>query len=253
MAQHQNAISDAAQAIARAVTESLNRSIATGVVTTGSSRLDGNLRERISSLQSPSHELRSPAPTNRTAEDFATLGRETANVSGERSSISAGTKRRFPPPTLFSRKRAKSAAASNSTKVVSYVRDIICLPREYCYKDKVVIPRGEKRTMLAENGLIGKVQFHSGMSEQEVRTEICSVFAKPMGLECRLEVSGENIFPFEYLQRTGAGSRSLCRPSTSGSFEWNGKQVASLSKSGGFIYILAGRDLPGIHWTLVSL
>ena len=49
---------------------------------------------------------------------------------------------------------------------------------------------------------------------EAVRREFCKVFAKPMGL-------GEldELFPFEYLQRTGAGSRSLCRPAVSESFE----------------------------------
>lgn len=154
-----------------------------------------------------------------------------------------------PHPTLFSRKQPKPAA--NTTKVISYVRDIICLPKDYCCKDKVVIPRGDKRTVLAENGLIGKVQFNSGMSEAEVRMEICSVFAKPMGFKS-VEMSNENVFPFDYLQHTGAGSRSLCRP-TSGKFEWSGKLVASLAKSGSFIYILAGRDLPCRTLAVVSL
>ena len=253
MAQQQNAVNDAAQAIAQAVTETLNRSIAaTGVVATVPSRLDGNVRERISSLQSP--RLGSPLTLpNRTPGTLPTSSRmvsETANGSGGHNTI-GGTKRRFPPPTLFSRKRAKPA--SNNTKVISYVRDIVCLPKDYCRKDKVVIPRGDKRTVLAENGLIGKVQFHSGMSAAEVRMEICAVFAKPMGLQSLEMSDGENIFPFNYLQRTGAGSRSLCRPSTSGKFEWSGKQVASLAKSGSFIYILAGRDLPGLYLAVVSL
>ena len=41
--------------------------------------------------------------------------------------------------------------------------------------------------------------------------EICSVFAKSTGLES-LEMSKENIFLFDYLQHTGAGSRSHCQP-----------------------------------------
>lgn len=136
--------------------------------------------------------------------------------------------------------------------MISYVRDIICLPKDYCRKDKVVIPRGDKRIVLAENGLIGKVQFNSGMSEAEVRMEICSIFAKPMGFKS-VEMSNKNVFSFDYLQHTGAGSCSLCRPSTSGKFEWSGKQVASLAKSGSFIYILAGRDLPGRTLAVASL
>ena len=58
-----------------------------------------------------------------------------------------------------------------------------------------------------------------------------------MGLE---EVS----FPFEYLQRTGAGSRALCRPAVSQTFDWNGKHVASLAKAGGCIYILSKNEIP---------
>lgn len=57
----------------------------------------------------------------------------------------------------------------------------------------VFIPRCDKRTVLAENGLIGKVQFQSGMSMAEVHMEICSVFTKSTGLEY-LEMSKENIF-----------------------------------------------------------
>ena len=48
-----------------------------------------------------------------------------------------------------------------------------------------------------------------------------------------------------YLQKTGMGSRSLCLPAVSPSFEWNGRQVAGLARSGGFIYILAAGCLPG--------
>ena len=53
-------------------------------------------------------------------------------------------------------------------------------------------------------------------------------------------------FPFVYLQRTGAGSRSLCFLAVSPSLEWHGSQVASIAKSGGMIYIMAIEDLPGL-------
>ena len=139
---------------------------------------------------------------------------------------------------MFSRKRSKAA---KNTKVTTYVRDIVCLPEVTSKCDKIVIPRGEKRSILAENGLVGKLQFHSDMPEEEVRKEICSIFAKPMGLKR----NAEKIFQFSYLQSTGAGSRSLCTPSVSESFRWDGQQVASLSKSGGYIYIKALEDMPG--------
>ena len=103
------------------------------------------------------------------------------------------------------------------------------MPQHFALSDKISIPRGDKRTAVGENGLIGKVQFDSDMSEDQVRREFCKVFAKPMGLG-----ESDELFPFEYLQRTGAGSRSLCRPAVSESFEWSGRQVASLSKSGGY-------------------
>ena len=96
----------------------------------------------------------------------------------------------------------------------------------------MTIPRGEKRITLAVSGLIGKVEFDSEMSEDEVRTEIWKVFAAPMQLLPNELVPGTRGFPFEYLQRTGAGSRSLCVPS---GFVWSGKQVATLAKSGGMI------------------
>ena len=38
----------------------------------------------------------------------------------------------------------------------------------------------------------------------------------------------------------------LCVPTILASFEWNGKQVLSLAKSGGIIYILAKEDMPSL-------
>ena len=57
-------------------------------------------------------------------------------------------------------------------------------------------------------GLIGNVQFHSGMSAMEMFMAIC--FHKTYGSENPLKCQGEYIICFDYLQRTGAGSRSLC-------------------------------------------
>ena len=151
------------------------------------------------------------------------------------------SRRRFAPPTMFKPKRARRG--SSSPKPISYVRDIVCLPKELQAPDgNIHIPRGSRRTELADAGLLGKIQFSSVMSAQEMRSEICRVFAVPMGL-CEVDIEAEKLFPFVYLQRTGAGSRSLCVPAVSQSFEWNGRQVATLAKSGGFIYILAGQDL----------
>lgn len=149
---------------------------------------------------------------------------------------SLSRQRRLPPPTAFKRHRASRAPVS---KVVKYVRDILCLPKAWIKNTKhIAVPRGERRSLLANAGLIGKIEFDSNMSDREVRLEICKAFSKPMGLAPRA-LENDELFPFKYLQRTGAGSRTLCVPSVAESFTWSGKQVATLAKSGGIIYILA--------------
>ena len=67
------------------------------------------------------------------------------------------------------------------------------------------------------------------------------MFMDPMGLSAQ-DLEAGNAFLFQYLQRTGAGSWSLCIPAVSPNFQWNARQVASLSKSGGFMYIIAERN-----------
>ncbi len=155
-------------------------------------------------------------------------------------------KRRLSPPSFFRLKKRKP----QSQKPTHYVRDIVLLPPE-CKTTlgKIAIPRGSRRNKLAQSGMVGKVQFSSDMTENEIDVEICKVFAGPMGLTQK-DFEEDKLFPYSYLQRPGAGSRCLCTPSVSETFEWNGKQVASLAKSGSFIYILAGRDVPG--WEKVS-
>lgn len=73
------------------------------------------------------------------------------------------------------------------------------------------------------------------MTVDEVANEVRSVFKKPM--------AERSDFPFEYLQPTGMGSRSLSIPSLSSSFSWTAKQVARLGTSTGTIYIVAKDDL----------
>lgn len=133
-----------------------------------------------------------------------------------------------------------------------YIRDIMCLPRSYrnVESGNVPIPRTERRNIIAEAGLIGKVEFRSDMTDQEVRQEICKVFASPMGLT-KTAIEQGDLFPFTYLQRTGPGSRTLCVPSVI--FQWDGKKVSTLAKSGGIIYILADSHLPEIDEVNSSL
>ncbi len=156
------------------------------------------------------------------------------------------TKRNATPPSLFLQKR-KKFAGGRATKTVHYVRDILCMPPAWCKNPwHVTIPRGEKRNYLAENGLLGKIEFNSEMSAEDIRVEVCKVFASPMGLSEDDITEGKTV-EFRFLQRTGAGSRTLCAPSVSDTFEWNAKHVSTLAKSGGIIYIQAIGVLQGIE------
>lgn len=123
----------------------------------------------------------------------------------------------------------------------------MCLPQSFrSSSGNVSIPRTEKRNAIAEAGLIGKVEFRSDMTDLEVRQEICTVFAKPMGLT-KASIDNGDLFPFTYLQRAGPGSRTLCVPSVSSTFQWDGKKVSTLAKSSGIIYVLADSLLPELE------
>lgn len=157
----------------------------------------------------------------------------------------------YEPPSLFEsvRRRRNSQSVSKQSpsfsKTVHYSRDIVLLPAESRNKSgDVVIPRSGKRSLLGRAGLIGKIEIDSTMTDLEVRKEICEVFSTSMGITTD-DIKNGYIFPFVYLQRAGSGTRALCLPSVKPSFEWSGKQVASLAKAGSFIYVLAESDLPG--------
>ena len=109
------------------------------------------------------------------------------------------------------------------------------------------MPRTNKRTLLGQAGLVGKIELNSSMTEKDVRREICDVFAAPMGLLERVKDEQSTLppFSFSFLQKTGSGAKSLCLPAVKEDYEWSGQKVASLSKSGGFIYLLANERLPG--------
>lgn len=121
------------------------------------------------------------------------------------------------------------------------------MPVTWCKNPRhVAIPRGEKRNFLAENGLLGKIEFNSEMTADDLRLEVCKVFASPMALSEDDLVMGKTI-DFRFLQRTGAGSRTLCVPSVSDTFEWSARHVSTLAKSGGIIYIQATDKLKGLE------
>ena len=161
------------------------------------------------------------------------LSQEHQRVSKRSNSI--------PSPSFFLRKPKKSCQGPKETK---YVRDILCLPANWCTSTRIPIPRGDRRSYLTENGLLGKIEFSSVMSSKDIILEVSRVFASQVGLSTsEIEDEGKR-FNFIFLQRTGAGSRTLCKPSVAESFEWNGKHVASLAKSGSLIYIQALDTFP---------
>ncbi len=162
---------------------------------------------------------------------------------------SQAKKPKYSPPTLFEFARTSRSSRKKkqggATKVISYVRDIILLPNEFKSDEgDVVIPRNSRREKLGKTGLVGKIEISSDMTEQQVRSEICEVFSTPMGLSAE-DIKNGAYFKFSYLQRAGCNSRSLCQPTVKESFQWNGKQVASLAKSGSFIYLIADEHVPG--------
>ena len=98
-----------------------------------------------------------------------------------------------------------------------------------------MFPRGKYRAELAGSGLVGKLYLASTMNEEEVATEVRTVFKE--------QVNNDPHFPFVYLQSAGGGSKSLTIPSQSSSFKWTPQQVARLSGQSGTIYILAQSEL----------
>ena len=163
---------------------------------------------------------------------LAELNQEHSRISKRSNSV--------PAPSFFLRKRKKS---SQSPKETQYVRDILCLPSSWCTMPWIPIPRGDRRSYLTENGLLGKIEFSSLMSSKDIILEVSRVFASQLGLSTS-EIEEGKRFNFLFLQRTGAGSRTLCKPSVAESFERNGKHVASLAKSGNLIYIQALDTFP---------
>jgi hypothetical protein len=172
-------------------------------------------------------------------------------------------KAKYRPPTLFESLRhpvgkgkgsSRSGKTPSKEKVTYYVRDIMILPPEFGNNGsgRITVPRQERRNALAEVGLVGKIEFHSGMSDVDVRREVCEVFSEPMGLTSESIKNGQ-FFAFTYLQKTGAGSRSLCVPSVKDTFIWTGKAVASLAKSGSIIYLLAKDDIPAWNEVCINI
>ena len=84
--------------------------------------------------------------------------------------------------------------------------------------------RGSRRTGLGECGVIGKVHLTSDMTEDESKSEIISVFSRP--------VKFDSTFPFMFLQSTGSVTKTLTSPAVSVYFQWGAQQVVSLAGEG---------------------
>ena len=214
--------------------------------------ITGQSRQQLGSSASPIGSMYEQALSRQQATARATASTSQSDISQSSSdgdTSQRGVKRKLVLPTMFQLKAAKRSKSGTQPKSVVYLRDIFCLPLD-CQSDNgtIAIPRGTRCNFLAskEVGLLGKIEFQSSWTAEKMRQEISLVFARPFELNHDdIENNGRRI-NFDYLQRTGAGSRTLCVPTISASFEWNGKQVASLAKSGGIIYILANEDIPSL-------
>ena len=193
----------------------------------------GELRELASSLVS---ELRAEFHRSR---DSQQAHSSTSTSSTVRQETSTSGKRTYRAPSLFA--NLKKSKKSKVEKALT--RDFMLLPPD-CKEGngQVRIPRGGYR-----NQLIGKVQLRPSMTDLEVRREICTVFATPMGISTKafdkLDSDDAGFFEFNYLQSSGFGTCSLCIPSVSKSFSWTGQEVARLSKQGKMIFLLVRKPL----------
>ena len=110
-------------------------------------------------------------------------GNDSPSTSAAATSDSAvvpSKKVKFNAPSLFeslrrepkTRRRGKWSKAA-TPKTTCYVRDIILLPNEFKGEhNDVSIPRSRKRSMLAQAGLVGKIEINSGMTPGDVRRDL---------------------------------------------------------------------------------
>lgn len=136
-------------------------------------------------------------------------------------------------PSILGKRRRRNMSMKSS-KIITWDREVICLPK--CYmtlfntKGVMPIPR-KKKDILASFGLVGRVHLESDWSEREVIEEMRSTF---------IESVNENV-NFKFLQCTGTGTKSLVIPKVSSSYKWGPKEVAG--RAGRPIYLLLQDDL----------
>ena len=136
-------------------------------------------------------------------------------------------------PSAFLRKRCPKKALS---KMFTYERDIICLPSSFHKPSGAIkIPRSPQiREYLSKNKLMGKIRLNSSMTEDNIFSEIRSVFSVPM--------RDDSLFYFKVLQPTGGTSKSLTIPSVSPTYKWTASAICG-KNSKVPLYILAVDDL----------
>ena len=122
----------------------------------------------------------------------------------------------------------------------TYDRDIICFPKSFTSDDNLIkIPRKQEvRDFLASNNLTGKIRLTSAMTEEEIMSEIRSVFEGPMMYDTK--------FRFRILQPSGGSSKSLTIPVQSSSYKWTVSSIAGKNTKVP-IYILAEESLQ-VRW-----
>ena len=107
--------------------------------------------------------------------------------------------RRPPLPTIFRGGAVppppKRKKTTGPKPVKIYNKDIICLPHQLGDNVLLPIPCGDKRSKLAEKGLISKIALHSVWQAAQVEAEVSSVFASAFGLS-----QGE-VLPYVYLRQ----------------------------------------------------
>ena len=130
------------------------------------------------------------------------------------------------PSYLYHKRAAASTRAKRPWIVNLGTRTSLAyLGRYLGNRGAVKYPRGKYRARL---GTREKIHIVEDMTVEQVATEVRSVFKGPM--------NNRNDFPFQYLQWTGSGSRTLSVPSVSSSFNWTAKQVARLGGTTGTLH-----------------
>ncbi len=135
------------------------------------------------------------------------------------------------PPTELAhvvRERHSRSAARRRNTYTQFVatRDIVALP--YNASKILDLPRGNSRTVLNENGLVGTVSISSSYSETNIRAEFASLFKKILNLE-------EDDLAFEFLRPVPGSPQKLQNINVAQSFKWDGRAVIGLGKK---LYIL---------------